>query len=99
MVFEANKNANWQNNISALRKLYDKGVVMPIDIMAVVRWQTKERNWLNRVFCSGSKVALEAKTALYLLSIQVLPPCFVHQRDLSQLQQWIFEGILMPQLT
>jgi hypothetical protein len=75
------------------------GVDMPIDIMAVVRWQTKERNWLNRVFRSGSKVALEAKAALYLMSIQVLPPYFVHQRDLAQLQQWISEGILMPQLT
>jgi len=99
MFFEANKNANWQRNTSALRKLYDKGVVMPIDIMAVVRWQTKERNWLNRVFLSRSKEALEAKTALYLLSIQVLPPYFVHERDLSQLQQWISAGTLMPQLT
>ena len=79
----------------ALRKLYDKGVVMPIDIMAVVRWQTKERNWLNRIFLSRSKEALEAKAALYLLSIQVHPPYFVHQRDLAQLQRWISEGILL----
>ena len=82
-----------------LRKLYDKGVVMPIDIMAVVRWQTTERNWWNRVFLSRSKVALEAKAALYLMGIQVLPPYFVHERDLSQLQQWISAGTLMPQLT
>jgi hypothetical protein len=70
-----------------------------LELMAVVRWQTTERNWLNRVFRSGSKVALEAKAALYLISIQVLPPCFVHQRDLSQLQQWISEGIMIPQPT
>jgi hypothetical protein len=95
MFFEANKNANWQRNTSALRKLYDKGVVMPIDIMAVVRWQTTERNWWNRVFLSRSKVALEAKAALYLMGIQVHPPYFVHQRDLAQLQQWISEGILL----
>lgn len=35
------------------------------------------------------------KAALYLMGIQVLPPYFVHERDLAQLQQWISAGILI----
>jgi hypothetical protein len=94
MFFEADKNANWQSNTSVLRKLYDKGVVMPIDIMAVVRWQTKERNWLNRLFLGRSKEALEAKAALYLLNIQVLPPYYVHPQPNPQGEMGLVKNTL-----
>ena len=67
---------------------------MPIDLMALVRWQTNHRNWLKRVFLGRSKEALEAKAALSLLNIQVMPPYFIYQQDLRELQQWISEGKL-----
>jgi hypothetical protein len=44
-----------------------------------------------------TKEALEAKAALYLMGIQVLPPYSIHERDFVQLQRWFAEGILMPQ--
>ncbi len=65
---------------------------MPIDLIAVVRWQTNHRNWLKRVFFGRSKEALEAKAALTLLNFQVMPPYFIYQQDLRELQQWISEG-------
>ena len=94
LFFEANKNIHWQSDKTALRKLHDKGVMMPIDLMAVVRWQTNHRNWLKRVFLGRSKETLEAKAALSLLNIQVMPPYFIYQQDLRELQQWISEGKL-----
>ena len=97
MFFEANKNTHWRKVKIALRKLHDKGVVMPIDLMAIVRWQINYRNWLKRMLLCRTKEALEAKAALYLLGIQVLPPYSIHERDFVQLQRWVAEGILMPQ--
>jgi hypothetical protein len=97
LFFEANKNIHWQSDKTALRKLHDKGVIMPIDLMAVVRWQTNHRNWLKRVFLGRSKEALEAKAALTLLNFQVMPPYFIYQQDLRELQQWISDGKVMLQ--
>ena len=94
---EANKNTHWQKDKSALKKLHDKGVIMPIDIMAIVRWKTTENNWFKRLIGRGSKETLEATAAKCLLGLQVLPPYCIHQRDLLQLQWWMFDGILIPQ--
>ena len=70
---------------------------MPIDLMAVVRWQINHRNWLKIVFLGRSKEALEAKAALHILNNQVTPPYFIYQQDLRELQQWISDGKVMLQ--
>jgi hypothetical protein len=97
LFFEANKNIHRQSDKTALRKLHDKGVMMPIDLMAVVRWQTNHRNWLKRLLLGRSKETLEAKAALSLLNIQAMPPYFIYQQDLRELQQWISDGKVMLQ--
>jgi hypothetical protein len=94
---EANKNTHWQKDKSALRKLHDKGVTMPIDIMAIVRWKTTENNWFKRLIGRGSKETLEATAAKCLLGLQVLPPYYIHQQNLWELQQMISEGKVMFQ--
>ena len=92
IFIDVNKNLNWQRDKSAFRKLYDKGVSMPIDLMAVARWQRNQSNWLQMSFGEGRENSLQRLSAVYLMELQVTPPKYIYESDIDQWKQWVADG-------
>jgi hypothetical protein len=92
IFIDVNKNLNWQRDKSAFWKLYDKGVSMPIDLMAVARWQRNQSNWLQMSFGEGRANSLQQLSAVYLMELQVTPPYYIYESDIDQWKQWVADG-------
>ena len=92
IFIDVNKNLNWQRDKSAFRKLYDKGVILPIDLMAVARWQRNQSNWLQMSFGEGRENSLQQLSAVYLMELQVTPPYYIYESDIDQWKQWVADG-------
>lgn len=90
---DANRNTHWQKEWKVLKRFSDKGVTMPIDLMAVARWQKSESNWLKSMFGKQVKNSLEQISAVYLMEIQMSPPYYIYESDIAQWKQ----GVLLFQ--
>ena len=65
---------------------------MPIDLMAVGRWQRNQSNWLQMSFGEGRANSLQRLSAVYLMELQVTPPYYIYESDIDQWMQWVSEG-------
>lgn len=92
--FEANKNFNGQNDKQVYRRLYSKGVLMPIDIISVVLGNSNPVPWWKILFAGQKAQYLMQKSAQYLMDIQVTPPYYIRRNDVEQLNQWVREGVV-----
>lgn len=90
----ANRNLIWQNEWKVFNRLSDKGVILPVDLMALARWQRNQSSWLKMSFRKGELNALEQLAAVYLMEIQVAAPYFIYERDIEQWNQWVVDGSL-----
>jgi hypothetical protein len=92
IFFDVNKNLNWQRDKSACRKLYDKGVSIPIDLMAVARWQRDNGRGFNAFFGKEKIKLSQQLSAVFLMEVQVAPPYYIYESDIDQWKQWVADG-------
>jgi hypothetical protein len=89
---DANRNSIWQKDWKVFKRLSEKGVILPIDLMAVARWQRNQSNWLQMSFGEGRANSLQQLSAVYLMELQVTPPYYIYESDIDQWMQWVSEG-------
>jgi len=89
---DANRNSIWQKDWKVFKRLSEKGVILPIDLMAVARWQRNQSNWLQMSFGEGRVNSLQQLTAVYLMELQVTPPYYIYESDIDQWKQWVADG-------
>ena len=89
---DANRNSIWQKDWKVFKRLSEKGVILPIDLMAVARWQRNQSNWLQMSFGEGRENSLQRLSAVYLMELQVTPPYYIYESDIDQWMQWVSEG-------
>ena len=89
---DANRNSIWQKDWKVFRRFSEKGVILPIDLMAVARWQRNQSNWLQMSFGEGRANSLQQISAVYLMELQVTPPYYIYESDIDQWMQWVSEG-------
>jgi len=89
---DANRNSIWQKDWKVFKRLSEKGVILPIDLMAVARWQRNQSNWLQMSFGEGRENSLQQLSAVYLMELQVTPPYFIYESDIDQWKQWVADG-------
>jgi len=89
---DANRNSIWQKDWKVFKRLSEKGVILPIDLMAVARWQRNQSNWLQMSFGEGLSNSLQQLSAVYLMELQVTPPYYIYESDIDQWKQWVADG-------
>ena len=89
---DANRNSIWQKDWKVFKRLSEKGVILPIDLMAVARWQRNQSNWLQMSFGEGRENSLQRLSAVYLMELQVTPPYYIYESDIDQWKQWVADG-------
>lgn len=89
---DANRNSIWQKDWKVFKRLSEKGVILPIDLMAVARWQRNQSNWLQMSFGEGRANSLQRLSAVYLMELQVTPPYYIYESDIDQWKQWVADG-------
>ena len=89
---DANKNSIWQKDWKVFKRLSEKGVILPIDLMAVARWQRNKSNWLKMSFGEERENSLQQLSAVYLMELQVTPPYYIYESDIDQWKQWVADG-------
>jgi hypothetical protein len=89
---DANRNSIWQKDWKVFKRLSEKGVILPIDLMAVARWQRNQSNWLQMSFGEGRENSLQQLSAVYLMELQVTPPYYIYESDINQWKQWVADG-------
>jgi hypothetical protein len=89
---DANRNSIWQKDWKVFKRLSEKGVILPIDLMAVARWQRNQSNWLQMSFGEGRANSLQQISAVYLMELQVTPPYYIYESDIDQWKQWVADG-------
>jgi hypothetical protein len=83
--FDVNRNQHWQNEKKVYKRLYAKGVMLPVDILSIVRWQEQSAIWWKKWLQKGSRDAKQAKAALYVSEIQIDPPVYLYLSELYKL--------------
>jgi len=89
---DANRNLIWQKDWKVFKRLSEKGVILPIDLMAVARWQRNKSNWLKMSFGEERENSLQQLSAVYLMELQVTPPYYIYESDIDQWKQWVADG-------
>jgi hypothetical protein len=89
---DANRNSIWQKDWKVFKRLSEKGVILPIDLMAVARWRRNQSNWLQMSFGEGRANSLQQLSAVYLMELQVTPPYYIYESDIDQWKQWVADG-------
>lgn len=83
--FDVNRNQHWQNERKVFKRLYAKGVMLPVDIISIVQWQEQSAIWWKKWLQKGLRDAKQAKAALYVSEIQIYPPVYLYLSELYKL--------------
>jgi hypothetical protein len=77
LFFNANRNLFWQSDNKSYQRFYEKGVVLPIDLISIIKWRSEEKpawiSWLQ----GSNPLSKQAKAALKLYEIQVDAPNYL----------------------
>lgn len=85
--FDVNRNLHWQKEKKVFKRLYEKGVILPVDLISIVHWQIKSSIWWKAWFYRGSRDAKQAKVALYLSEMEIDAPLYMYLSELNKLSQ------------
>jgi len=94
VFFDANKNVSWQKEWKVLKRLSIKGVVMPVDLLAMGCGRRKGWNRLNLLFGGGGVNSEQLLSAVYLSQIQPKSPYYIYQSEIATWNAWVMDGKL-----
>lgn len=94
VFFDANRNLNWKKEWKVLKRLNIKGVVMPVDLLAMGCGRRKGWNRLNLFFGGGGVNSEQLLSAVYLLQIQPKSPYYIYQSEIATWNAWVMDGKL-----
>ena len=90
--FDANRNLIWQKEWKIFNRLTIKGVIIPVDLLALSHWQGKSENWLKNIFGGGSGNSFQQLTAVYLSEVQTKPPYYIYESDVAAWNASVLDG-------